>query len=82
MKRKHAENVSVIERVNCYLKGLEAFGIFVANSLFKKYTGDVSKLRSMVRPGSKVCQAFHNDVSEDLEHFLAQNQFSIEGRVH
>ena len=82
MKRKRAENDSVIERVNCYLKGFEAFGIFVANSLYKKYCGDVSKLRNMVRPGSKLCKAFSNDVSRDLENFLAQNDFSIEGWVH
>ena len=81
MKRKREENESKIEKVHCFLQGLESFGMFVAASLSLKWNGDLSKLRRLVKPGSKVYSDFHNKVSEDLEKFLSRNDFTVEVRV-
>ena len=66
--------------MNCVLQGLEPFGLFVGCWLWKKWEGDIKKLRSLVRPGSQECNKFYNQVATDLEEFLVDNEYTLEVR--
>ena len=80
MSRKRKERDSNIERLNCFLEGLEPFGLFVGCWLAKKWEGDIKKLRSRVRPGSQEYANFYNQVTADLEKFLVNHEFTLEVR--
>ena len=61
-----------IKRINCCIRGLEPFGLFVGMKLALKNISDLKLLEK-----EKKSFKFYNEVLEELEKFLETNHFSV-----
>lgn len=78
MKRKigeisEQESSRKIIRFHCLIDTLESWGLFCGMWFSKKFSGDITKLNKLRKSTD-----FYNEISADLENFLAFHEYTIE----